>query len=78
MTLIEAGKKSGDLLEITAFHGHALYQDRLHEMGLRIGSRIVIVGHAPFGGPVLIRYNESFLALRREEAQCLEVQRSHL
>lgn len=42
-------------------------------MGLRVGTQVSILGRAPFRGPLLLRFNMSFLALRLEEAACAEV-----
>jgi ferrous iron transport protein A len=73
MNLVEAAVKRGHVIEITGFVGDTVYRDRLHEMGFRVGSLISIIGRAPFRGPLLVRYKTSFLALRVEEASCIEV-----
>ncbi|MFV8259284.1 FeoA family protein [Bdellovibrio bacteriovorus] len=70
MNLHDMTNKSGQSVEITGFAGEDILRERLHEMGLRVGSIITILGKAPFGGPLLIRFNTSFLALRKEEAAC--------
>ena len=74
MILTDTSIKLGHLIEITGFVGDILFRERLHEMGLRVGSKISMIGRAPFRGPLLIRFNTSFLALRSEEAACIEVQ----
>lgn len=78
MNLVEAAGNRGHVMEITGFVGDILFRERLHEMGLRVGSKISVIGRAPFRGPLLIRYKTSFLALRAEEASCVQVQRGTL
>jgi ferrous iron transport protein A len=70
MNLLDASKKQGQTFEITSFVGDASFCERLHEMGLRVGSKLRILGRAPFGGPLLVRFNTSFMALRLDEASC--------
>lgn len=70
MKLTDRNIKIGQTVEILEFSGSEQVRERLHEMGLRQGSQIYILGQAPFGGPLLIRFRQSFLALRSEEAQC--------
>ncbi|MNL59877.1 FeoA domain protein [compost metagenome] len=70
MTLMDSHIKVGQTVEIQGFSGPELIRERLHEMGLRAGSKLFILGRAPFGGPLLVRFSHSFLALRSEEAQC--------
>lgn len=70
MTLMDTQIKIGQTVEIQGFSGSDLIRERLHEMGLRTGSQLFILGRAPFGGPLLVRFSHSFLALRSEEAQC--------
>lgn len=70
MNLLASNPKPGRTFEVTGFTGESVYRERLHEMGLRVGTKITILGRAPFRGPLLIRFNTSFLALRNEEAVC--------
>lgn len=73
MKLHDTAIKAGQAVEIIGFSGEEVLRERLHEMGLRVGSLITVIGKAPFGGPLLIRFNTSFLALRSEEAACAVV-----
>jgi ferrous iron transport protein A len=73
MTLLDVSLKPGQSVEIQDFSGDELLRERLHEMGLRKGMIVTIIGRAPFGGPLLVRFNTSFLALRNEEAACATV-----
>lgn len=75
MNLLDTSFKPGHVVEITGFSGGDVFRERMHEMGLRVGIKITILGRAPFGGPLLIRFNTSFLALRSEEASCAQVKR---
>lgn len=75
MNLLDTSFKPGHVAEITGFVGDTVFRERMHEMGLRIGTQVTILGRAPFGGPLLIRFNTSFLALRNEEAVCALVKR---
>ena len=73
MTLLDSSLKPGHTVEIQSLGGENILRERLHEMGLRTGMLITILGRAPFGGPLLVRFKTSFLALRNEEAQCATV-----
>lgn len=70
MNLLDPKIKTGKVVEVTGFAGEDIFRERLHEMGIRVGTSLLILGRAPFGGPLLIRFNTSFLALRNEEAAC--------
>lgn len=76
MTLLDPSVQPGHVVEITGFTGDTIFRERMHEMGIRVGTQLTILGRAPFGGPLLIRFKSSFLALRMEEALCAVVKRS--
>ena len=46
---------------------------RLSEMGLIPGSEIRIIKKNPFGGPVQLRLNNSYIVIRKEDAQLIEI-----
>lgn len=73
LSLSDPSLKPGHTVEVQSLCGESILSERLHEMGLRAGMRVTILGKAPFGGPLLIRYKTSFLALRNEEAECATV-----
>ena len=50
-----------------------LMVERLKEMGLYEGLMLEYLGQAPFGGPLLYRFSGTVVALRVEEARCLQV-----
>lgn len=72
MTLLDTKLKPGQTVEILQIAGEHALRERLHEMGLRAGTELTILGRAPFGGPLLVRFKTSFLALRNEEAACVQ------
>ncbi len=78
MNLTDTSIKTGHFVEITGFSGPDVLCERLHEMGLRVGTKLNILGRAPFKGPLLLRFNTSFLALRLDEAACAEVRAAGL
>ena len=82
MTLIEFHEKqlkSSDKSQalkakVQGFSGDESIVERLKEMGLHPGLELQSVGQAPFGGPLLFRFGNTVLALRREEALCTLIQ----
>lgn len=65
----------GYATELVELQGEALLTERLMDMGFHPGVELEIVGRMPFSGPLIIRVEASFLALREEEALCLKVQK---
>ena len=61
------------ILEISAVEGDPNISMRLRELGFRPGVKIQILGRAPFGGPFVVQIHSNVLALRRNEAECLQV-----
>ncbi|MCE3010820.1 MAG: ferrous iron transport protein A [Proteobacteria bacterium] len=61
------------LKKVKAITGDPLICARLRELGLFIGQEVSVLGRAPFRGPYLIKYNNTVLALREEEFQCLSL-----
>jgi ferrous iron transport protein A len=62
-----------EVLEIGALVGDPLLSMRLRELGFCPGVQITLIGQAPFGGPFLVQIHTNVLALRRNEAECLQV-----
>jgi ferrous iron transport protein A len=60
-------------LEVGSVAGDHSVATRLRELGFRPGVKIQVLGQAPFGGPFLVQIHTSVLALRRSEAECLQV-----
>lgn len=63
-----AGKK----LHIDALRKNPL-ELRMHYMGLRPGVTLAVVRASFMGGPLAVNLGSSMLALRKEEAECVEV-----
>lgn len=62
-----------ETLEIAAMDGDAAITLRLRELGFRPGVKVQLLGQAPFGGPYLVQIHTTVLALRRNEAECLQL-----
>jgi len=62
-----------EVLEIDSVVGDADIAVRLRELGFRPGVRVRVLGRAPFGGPFLVQIHSNVLALRRNEAECLQI-----
>lgn len=54
-------------------HGQGEITRRLLEMGLTQGTRVEVLGSAPFGGTLRVRCGGHQLALRNAEANLVEV-----
>ncbi len=67
------GKYIAGDFEITGYNGDQQLIERLKELGLSQGLKISLVGRAPFLGPLLFRLGAMVLALREEEAACLNL-----
>ena len=63
----------GSEAKVSAVHGNDAVTRRLMEMGVVPGVSVRIIKTAPFGCPLEIRVRGYNLALRRTEAQAIEV-----
>ena len=71
MSLIEKGPGfTGTVQEIL---GNEWITTRLREMGIIPGVEIKIRGFAPFGDPMILEVHGVSLALRKAEAQCIQI-----
>lgn len=70
MTLKEG--KPGMLLKVQHIHDSEL-KERLMTMGLTPGTRVRVLRSAPFGDPMAIGVRSYSLALRRADAEKVEV-----
>jgi Fe2+ transport system protein FeoA len=59
-------------VKIQSFHDSDL-ELKLLEFGIAINSSIAVQRKAPFGGPILIGTQNGSIALRKTEAQTLDV-----
>ena len=63
----------GSTASVLAVHGKSAVTKRLMEMGVVPGVSIRVVKWAPFGDPIEIRLRGYSLAVRRNEAEAVEV-----
>lgn len=63
----------GSEAKVSAVHGNDAVTRRLMEMGVVPGVSVRVIKTAPFGCPLEIRVRGYNLALRRTEAQAIEV-----
>jgi len=60
-------------VEIIALKGPRAWTERLMEFGLCPGERVELLGATPFAGPLVFRTSTTTLALRKDEAACVQV-----
>jgi ferrous iron transport protein A len=71
MTL--ANLNIGDIAKVSAVSGSSSVTKRLMEMGVVPGVSIRVVKVAPFGCPLEVRVRGFSLAIRRSEAETIEI-----
>lgn len=71
MTLSEL--EIGRSANVVAVHGNTVISKRLMEMGVVPGVPVRVVKAGPFGDPIEIRVRRYSLAVRRNEAESVEV-----
>jgi Fe2+ transport system protein FeoA len=59
--------------QIAGYTGPALVIQRLKEFGFHLGTKVQWVSETPLAGPKVFQMNNTAVALRREEAECLFV-----
>ena len=69
LTSLSAGQDA----RVTAVNGTGRVTGRLMEMGVLPGVSVHIVKSAPFGDPIEVRVRGYSLAMRRSEADAIEV-----
>lgn len=81
MQNIETGKSSnladlpmGKAARVVSIEGNNPISKRLMEMGVVPGVLVRVIKSAPFGCPIEVRVRGYHLALRRSEAEAIEVQ----
>ena len=68
----------GESAKVTAVNGNSSITKRLMEMGVIPGVSVRMIKSAPFGDPLEIRVRGYHLAMRKNEADQIEVQSSKL
>jgi len=71
MTL--ANLEIGVIAKVKDVHGNDSISRRLMEMGIVPGVSVKVIKAAPFGDPIEIRVRGYNLAMRRNEAEAIEV-----
>ncbi|MBA2621792.1 MAG: ferrous iron transport protein A [Acidobacteria bacterium] len=64
----------GQTAKVLSIEGNSAITKRLMEMGVVPGVSVRVVKCAPFGDPLEIRVRGYHLAMRRSEAQTIEVE----
>lgn len=59
--------------QIANLSGDDLLVSRLQELGFIRGEKIKLQGKAPFGEPFLVEVRGSTIALRKREAECIQL-----
>ena len=66
--------KPGLTVQIAKFNGVSEdLRRRLLELGMTCGSRVTVCGEAPLGDPIVLEVKGCSLALRKKEAEGIEV-----
>jgi len=66
----------GEKATVVRVHGNSAITKRLMEMGVVPGASVRVIKSAPFGDPLEIRVRGYHLAMRKSEADAIEVQSS--
>lgn len=72
MTLKEA--KVGSKVKVTKILGEGAYKRRIMDMGLTKGSELYIRKVAPLGDPIELTVRGYELSLRKNDAECVEIE----
>ena len=72
MTLGDA--KVGTTVVVTKIEGDSAYKRRIMDMGITKGSQIYVRKVAPLGDPVEITIRGYELSLRKDDADCIEME----
>lgn len=65
---------TGETAKVTKIIGESAVTKRLMEMGVVPGVSVRVVKSAPFGDPIEVRIRGYSLAMRKAEAEVIEVQ----
>ncbi|MBV6459829.1 MAG: hypothetical protein HONBIEJF_02983 [Fimbriimonadaceae bacterium] len=66
--------KKGDRARVTAMTSTDAGGSRLHDLGLTIGTELLVVKVAPFGDPIEIEFRGTRLCLRKRETSSIAVE----
>lgn len=66
--------KKGDRARVTEMNSTDAGGARLHDLGLTVGTELLVVKVAPFGDPIEIEFRGTRLCLRKRETNSIAVQ----
>jgi ferrous iron transport protein A len=66
--------QNGALAEVEHVGGERAVRRRLMELGLLAGTRVQVLGRAPWGDPLKIRFRGTTLSIRATEAAAIRIQ----
>ena len=66
--------KCGDTVSVVKLHGEGAVKRRIMDMGITKGSQIYVRKVAPLGDPVEITIRGYELSLRKDDADCIEME----
>lgn len=69
---------SGERGILVGFQGFPMFIERLIDMGFHENVEVESLGRLPFSGPIILRCDQTLLALREEEALCLKIKKISL
>lgn len=72
MTLKDA--RVGSTVKVVKIHGEGAYKRRIMDMGITKGCNIFIRKVAPLGDPVEITIRGYELSLRKDDADCVDIE----
>ena len=68
--------KVGETATVVKLHGEGATKRRIMDMGITKGVEIHVRKVAPLGDPIEIRVRGSFISVRRDEAELMQVERA--
>ena len=66
--------KIGEKGKVLALNNPEKIKKRLENIGLTAGTRVVVIRKAPFGDPLEIKVRDFYLALRKVDADRIQVE----
>ena len=64
----------GETAKVKRLHGEGALKRRIMDMGITIGSQVYVRKVAPLGDPVEITIRGYELSLRKDDADCIEME----
>ena len=60
---------------VTKILGHSKFKQRIYDLGIIEGVKITFVALAPLGDPMLIKVRDFMLAIRKDDAKKITVEK---